>query len=373
MAVKLKYRKVGAKALSHSRLELLNTCARKFELEGKLNLRKRATNLTFAYGHGVGEGIQALISGKSLEAAIFEVFAGWEVDIGEVGFESEVRNRKNFLDCIDVVCLFSDYMQGAADNLCGNSQEINFPDWEIAQIKGADGEIRPAVELELAVDCGNDFLYEGHIDLVLKRKDSEKFAVLELKSSGLNRIQPAMYGNSPQPTGYMMALDAALVKKNPEATTSFTVFYLVVQTRKKKFFEFAFEKTPLHRTQWISFIIGNMERISNLEASGLPYPIDFHGCFAFNRACSYYGTCHLPNEVLKGGKEEATFDIEESEADISTSLEAILERQQHLLETYETIQLTELSGTNLFDDMELSGVSDRKMNNAIYFDSIEFD
>lgn len=353
MAGKLSYRHIGAKAFSHSRLELLDSCPRKFELEGKLNIRKRSTNLTFAYGHAFGEGIQGLIEGKSLEQVIFEVFANWEVDITEEGFDSEKRNNKHFYHAIDIICLFNYYLKGNTPNLEGNERKINWTEWEIAYwVDPNTQEEKPAVELELEIDLGNGFYYEGHIDLVVRHKTIEKYMVVEIKSSGLGNIHPALYGNSPQPTGYMMALDSFLAKENKEATTSFDVLYLVGQTKNKKFYEFLFTKTPLHRTQWLTFIISKMEQVDRLEDSGLPYPINFKSCFSFNRPCEHFGTCHLPNDKLVMGiaqNSEATFDVEETLVDIQTSLASIIERQQQLLETYEIIEIANEGGTILLE------------------------
>ena len=363
MAGKLSYRRLGAKALSHSRVDLLNTCPKKFELEGKLNLRKRETNLTFAYGHAFGEGVQALVEGKTFEETVFEIFCGWDVDIGEEGWDSEKRNKKSFWDAIDMVEKFQAYKSMEnVEGLEGNTRAINWNEWEIANFKDHEGNIRPAIELELVVECGNGYTYEGHIDLVLKRKGVDQFAVLELKSSGMNNIQPAMYGNSPQATGYMIALDTFLVKDNPSSTTSFSVFYLVGQTRMKKFYEFAFEKTPLHRTQWISWLINTIDRVESLENCGLPYPIDFQGCFKYNRPCPHFGTCHLPNDILlqnhrKEEDGETTFALEETPADVIVTLEEILERQEELLATYQTIPLAHSGDLGITFDEEDAGLS----------------
>ena len=193
MATKLSYRHMGAKAFSHSRLEMLDSCARKFELEGKLNVRQRRTNLTFAYGHAFGEGIQGLIEGKSFEQVVWEVFRDWEVDIDEVGFPSEVKNKKNFFDVIDMIEKFEIYISGEdAEGLEGNTRKIDWREWEVAQWKdyNEDGSyvLKNAVELELEIDLGNGFYYEGHIDLVIKRKDRDHFMVVEIKSSGLSKV-----------------------------------------------------------------------------------------------------------------------------------------------------------------------------------------
>lgn len=354
---------MGEKAFSHSRLEALDGCPRKFELSGKLNIRKRIKSLTFAYGHAFGEGVQALLAGKTFEEMIWEVFRDWEVPLDMAGYEAEQRNKKGFWDCIDTLEKF-DYLRNNMDDneLLLNSRKIVWTDWEIAKFVSRNGEVKDAVELELEIDLGNGFFYEGHIDLVLKHKVSERFAVLELKTSGLHTVPQELFGNSPQPTGYMIALDTQLVKSNPDATTSFDVFYLVAQTKKKQFYEFQFTKTPLHRNQWLSYLLAKIDQVENLESRNLPYPINFKSCFSYNRPCEFYGLCHLPNEVIQRGNDMAeSFDTELEPADISVTLDEIIERQVELLEKYEEIELIESRSY----DLEVEGKFDDLLDNIL--------
>lgn len=341
MAGKLTYRHTGAKALSHSRLEALDSCGRKFELEGKLNLRKCTQNLTFAYGHAFGEGVQAMFEGKSWNEIVWIMFSTWEVALDLRGYDSEVKNKKDFWNCLEVVeRLFNHFNTGDATHYI-NSPQLDMDQWEIAKIRTESGDIKPAIELEFEVDCGDGYFYEGHIDLVLQHKHTKRFAILELKTSGLWNVHEALYGNSPQPTSYLMALDTALVgAESEELMMEFDVFYLVAQTSKQEFLEFKFTKTPLHRAQWIEYIVGKIAQIETYESLGISYPINFKSCLAFNRPCSKYGICHLPNEqIMSKWAEEGNLDTaygeEPTPPDFSTTLDAIIERNQKLLENYE--------------------------------------
>lgn len=364
MAGKLSYRKTGAKAFSHSRLEALDSCARKFEIEGKLGIKKYAPNVTFAFGHGFGEGVQAAVAGKSYEEAVWEVFSKWEVPLDMEGTKSDVANKKNFWECIEFIRIFYEHMNIDNEGHLNTSRKINWSEWEIAKFRDMDGNIKDAVELELLIDLGDGFYYEGHIDLVLKHKHKEHFAILELKTSSLSVMDAALYGYSPQPTGYMMVLDTFLVKDNPYATTSFDVFYLVGSPKDKTFYEYQFTKTPLHRTQWLSYIMGKMAMVETYEGIGLPYPINFKSCFGYRRRCPHYGTCHLPNSTLVTSTEHTSAYAEEaSPPDIFVTLAEIIERQSDLLEEFEVI--------NFMDESEISlSFSDKPTSNDYLLDVI---
>lgn len=343
----LTYFHTGAKGFSHSRLDALDRCARKFELENKLGVRRGGNSVTFAYGHAFGEGVQKIIEGYTFEETVFHILCTWDYDIADDGYESDIRNNKNYFEVLNVLNRFYIMYINNSDTFMMNGKCIDWGVWEIAYFTNAKGETKPAIELELVIELGNDYFYEGHIDLVLKRKDSDHFAILELKTSSLNNIQPALYGNSPQATGYMMALDSHLVKTDPDATVSFDVFYLIAQAKKQEFVEFSFTKTPLHRAQWITFIFHKMDQVDRLEDMGLPYPPNYHSCFAYNRNCDYYGACHLPNEIIQRDIQDVSFGVNDSEPDILVTLDEIIERQEHLTEIYETEKLVVPTNWNI--------------------------
>ena len=344
----LGYKHSGARALSHSRIELLNTCGRKFELEGKLNIRKYENNMTFAFGHMFGTGAQAIIEGLTLEEALWRVFAEWEIDIEDLGTAAEQKAKKSFWYGIEALEYFYDMVHNGETNRQASVIEIDFTQYDIAKITIDNGEIIPANELEVVLECGEDFYYECHIDLVLQHKVTKRFAVLDMKTSSANTMHPANFNTSPQVTGYMMCVDAAL-NKNAEhqeaidSTVDFDALYCVYLTKSQTFQTFKFTKTPLHRTQWIEYMVSNMDRITRLEElsdAGLHYPIDSKGCFAYFRPCYFNGNCHLPNEVLGAQPEMGqAFDLDETPPHLTVTLDSLIERQEHLLETAEVTDI----------------------------------
>ena len=49
-------------------------------------------NVTFAFGHAVGAGVQELFCGGSMEQAIWQMFLAWDVEL----FEVDAKSRKSF-------------------------------------------------------------------------------------------------------------------------------------------------------------------------------------------------------------------------------------------------------------------------------------
>lgn len=336
----LSYHHTGIKAGSHSRYDALNTCERKAEIEAKLG-RVRKSNQTFAYGHGFGEGVQAVFEGKSWRDVVFHVFSTWEIALDFVPTESEVKNKKDIWYCILAVEKFYLFFHNESfEEIFAEEPPIDFKEWEIAEVVTDEGETIKAVELEVVIECGDGHYYENHIDLVIRNKETGKFAILELKSSGLNKLHPSMFGNSPQPTGYMMGLDIALVGNDTiEAVVEFNVYYLILQTKTQMFTCYEFIKNPLHRLQWITYILAKQGQIDLLEERGLPYPPNFHGCYAYYRPCYWYGICHLDDAmIIRKHNLENTYAEPDKPPHFTVSLDDIITRQQALLEVYEATE-----------------------------------
>lgn len=341
---KLNYRAVGFKALSHSRMDVARQCWLKWSLLHGHELSQRTKSRTFSYGHGFGHGIQCMLAGGTLEEAVFEVFRNWDTSFVHDGFESEMRNKKDYFELLEALEIFDRIRRNECDLTdFGNTRRIDWTEWEVAQWEDDEGNIKPAVEIELVIELGDGFLYEGHIDIIIKRKGADEFAVVELKTSGLTNIHEAIYGNSPQPLGYMMALDAHLVKANPDAVTNFSVIYLVLQTKSKRFYEFEFLKSPLHRNSFIAELISFKNFVMlNLE-NDMDFSPNYTGCFKYNQPCKFYGTCHLPTSNLiqmfrPESQDDSQFELDDSEPDIRVTLIELIERQLELLESVDIIQ-----------------------------------
>lgn len=231
----------------------------------------REGNVTFAFGHAVGAGVQSLLCGDSLEQAIWEAFLAWDVDL----YDEETKARKSFAWAVNALEKFVPY----ARNI--------LKDWEIAYFDG-----KPAKELSFQVLLPHGFRYRAHIDVVLRNKTSGQLLVVELKTTKARSILEATYGNSSQALSYSVVLD-----RIAEGNTSYAVWYLVYQTELESYEPLAFTKSALDKAKWIQGVLTDVEQIKSYEDAKF-YPQYDHSCVEFFRPCQYYGECGMSDRAL---------------------------------------------------------------------------
>lgn len=282
----LDYGTRGVHGLSYSRRGTLHECPRKFQIQNCFGLRTEKDSVTFSFGHAVGAGIQKYFVTGNLQAAVIEATLHYSMGWGVDGTTSEQRAKKNIWYAIHAIHCFHLQLQS-------DPRFANLRNWEVATIGG-----KPAQELQFRLLLGNDFVYEGHIDLVLRHKVTGQYCVLELKTTSLQAPGRAQYGKSDQALSYTIALDHIL----KDAPTSYAVIYLIWSSSTQSFTIFEFQKSPKQRLNWINDLLREVELLSYYEscaARGIPYPINGASCFSFFHECEYFTTCELEDESLK--------------------------------------------------------------------------
>lgn len=263
--------------LSYSSLQTLHSCPRKFQLY-KLRSTARTeeslqSNITFAFGHVVGEAIaSSFLSGKSKEAIIFDMFLHWHAHLFAV---DEKQNKSFWMAVI------------ALERLLAMKEAGLFKDYELLYYDG-----QPAVELSFAVTFPDSFRMRGFVDAVLRHRTTGKLLVLECKTTSAATLNPAMYKNSSQAIGYSVVLDVIA----PDIS-SYEVMYLIYQTKTGEFNLMPFVKTYLMRAEWIQDLLFDIETIKMYEHAGI-YPKRGESCFSFFRECEYFNSCGLSTEHI---------------------------------------------------------------------------
>ena len=141
------------------------------------------------------------------------------------------------------------------------------------------------------IELPEGYKYRGFVDAVLKHKATGAIMVLECKtSSGV--ANPAMYKNSGQALGYSVVLDILF----PEMS-SYSVLYLVYETKSLAYKELPFTKSLLQRALWLQELLIDTQVIS-LYDSYDTYPMHGESCFDFFRECEYLGLCTLSTKNL---------------------------------------------------------------------------
>lgn len=276
------------KLLSHSGLETMHSCPRKFEIYRMNYAPKGAGTVDTSFGHAVGVGIQELLilqqSQQSpqanlgltpLQYAIWKMFLSWEVDIDE----TKPKSKKSF----HAACLAVEKYQQQLLPLLTN-------EWELAYFNG-----KPAVELGFIVELPNGYYYRGFVDAVLVHKKEKRFRVLEIKTTGLATVDVAQYKNSFQGVGYGVILDQLAASMDYAA--DYYVDYLVYKTGAQDFLTFPFLKTSYQRAKWLSQLLVETN-IIDLYLERELFPMHGQSCFNFYRQCQYFGLCERRNEEL---------------------------------------------------------------------------
>lgn len=262
--------------LSYSSMLSLHSCPRKFQLY-RLRTTHRAeesikSTITFAYGHILGEAIQAALENKTESEIIWGMFKGWHTDL----FNEDPKLNKSFFGAVIAIKKFLAL------------REAGFlKEYELVYYNG-----KPACELSFAVNFPDGFRLRGFVDAVLRHKTTGKVIVLECKTTGSATVNPATYKNSAQAIGYSIVLDAIF----PELS-AYEVLYLIYNTKSGDYLPIPFQKTYLQRALWIRELLLDIETIKLYEDAEV-YPMHGESCYSFFRECEYLNTCQLSTQYL---------------------------------------------------------------------------
>lgn len=302
--------------LSHSTLDTIHNCERKFQLlklkniqdahyididgakkEVILNLDGKHNNVNLDYGSAFGIGIQTYIITNNLEQAIWEAIRSYN-------YAEETKN-KNAIGLVAAIQAFAAQWDNSM--------------WEVAYYNG-----KPAAELsfKIILDKETQDYYCGYIDLVLKNKLDNTVVVIEIKTTGIKieDISP-LYRNSGQALGYSILLDS-IIKE--EQIAAWTVLYLINQLKGQnilpKIHLLPFEKTLKDRLSWLLNLKLDHEYLLKLVEID-HWPMRGKSCFAYNRPCPLYGICDLTTLDTKEAKIK-----KEEEWDFVFTLEELIAR-----------------------------------------------
>ena len=276
------------KLLSHSAIQILRQCPRKFELDRLSKDFKTPEESTVhtAFGSAMGSGIQKLLETGDLKKAKLEAFINWDIPL----YEEMPKANKSFAHaCLAIEKFYAQVLPSLGD-------------WQLAFLKNG----KPAVELSFAVTLPQGYFYRGYLDGVLFNPIKKKYRVLELKSTGSTSLTEAQYGKSFQGVGYSVVLD----KIAESAYSDYEVLYIVYKTKSEEFEELPFLKLAKHRMNWLSDLLLTVEQIE-LFKRAKRFPQNGDACSMFGRACRFYEECDYLNSSIFAGAQiihESLFD-----------------------------------------------------------------
>lgn len=293
--------------LSHSTIELLNTCERKFALEKVLDsgLEKLDTADT-VFGKAYGVGVQHYFVYQDRELAIYNTWLAYQPHL-----ESE---KKTLVKCLNAV----EMSFNSIDNLLEEYEVVYF-----------DG--KPAEELGFCLLTDTEYYFVGYLDLVLKNRWTGKYIALDIKTTGLELedLSP-LYKNSSQLVGYSIVVDAIAGEDQAE----YDVMYFVCKVGRgftPTTVVLKYGKTLADRLNWFVTLQIDIERLQRMHELAT-YPMRGGNCLTYNRPCKFFNVCqHLaataPAKVLTVDKEpyQFTYDINELIVNHINRLDTLIE------------------------------------------------
>lgn len=265
--------------LSHSTLDLIHDCARKFQLEKLLaNPMARDETEHTVFGKAYGVGIATYFVTQDTDQALFQAWYSYWPEI-----ETDKKNQPRLF-----AALMSSFIE--IDTL--------LMEYEVASFNG-----KPAVELSFRLNISKEYYFVGYVDLVLRNRLTGVHYIVDAKTTGLAIFDLSpLYKHSGQALGYSIALDRIV----GERQSSYGVMYFVAQLGKDfraKIHILSYDKSLLDRLNWFISLGLQVERLGRMAELGF-YPLEYQSCLKYNRACKYFGSCHLHSLDFPAQREE---------------------------------------------------------------------
>lgn len=281
------------KLLSYSSNITLHKCPRKFQLYKLLTRgtpQDESQDVTFAFGHAVGDGLQNLMITGDLTDTLWKMFISWPCDF----IAENEKQKKSLAHAVAAIQMFDSMRQGGFLN-----------EYEIATYQG-----KPAAELGFKILLPSGFSFRGYLDLALRNIVSGEALVLENKTDSGNYVNHYKYKNSAQAIGYSVVLD-----KIEKDLSSYAVQYLVYMTKLERYEPFDFPKTMHQRAMFLRDLMYDVEQIERYVANEGNYgiwPMRGESCVDFGKPCEFMDICHMDTKRLMKPLRQIHLDSEAS-------------------------------------------------------------
>lgn len=251
---------------TYSTTDLLHACPRKYQLK-KLAAHKgtdeRINSPTFAFGHAVGAGVAVYDQTQDIDQAVWAAFLAWDIDLLAGERKPGQRAGKSFAEACWALYAYQTFYN-----------ESYLSEYEVVK-----------VEATLAVDFEDGHFYSGHVDELLRHKETGKYCVKENKTDGGTTIDPAKYSNSDQALSYAIVIDML-------GASSYTVIYTIYCVPEQRWVQFEFVKGVDLKLEWLQDQLVISQQLDDYTEMNF-FPRRGRSCMAYNRRCEYYETCQF--------------------------------------------------------------------------------
>lgn len=273
--------------LSHSALDLLNTCERKFQLDRLLATTVGQQDYsTTVFGRAYGAGMQTYLITQDINKAVFSLWLAYEPALED--------ERRSIWICINALI-------NAVPTI-----DTFLLDWESVSFNN-----KSTSEMSFRLEMDDKFYYVGYIDVVMKNKYTKRLCIVEIKTTGLTLLDlDPVFANSGQAVGYSIVLDRIAGYEQAE----YDVIYIICQLGSGNGFSplthiKVYPKTIEDRLNW--FLTLGMDRNRLERMIELNYfPKRGQSCLKYNRPCHHFGVCHLHNLDRPAEIEEDTIEYQ---------------------------------------------------------------
>lgn len=296
---------------TYSTSDTFHSCPRKFaikKLQANTGTSERINSPTFAFGHAVGAGIATYDQTQNLRASIWEAIKAWDIDLFDEERKPKRRNGKSFWEAIWALYAYEQFYN-----------DSDLADYDCIK-----------VEATVAIDFEDGHFYSGHIDEVLRHKQTGRYRVKENKTTGFANVDPALYYNSDQALSYAIVIDML-------GGSDYDVMYTVYSSTEQAWQQFNFVKHAHQKAEWIQDQLLLHRQIDDYSELNF-FPKRGRSCYNFMRRCEQFEVCGT-SFTNRFGKEYADLpkitsiaDIEKIEhVDYPTTLTEIVNRQKEKL------------------------------------------
>jgi hypothetical protein len=313
----------GVVNLSFSKLSTFYTCPRKYMLGELEGMRKFNPSAHTAFGHSYGAGIQEyarwvdkLGHDKAVQRAVVGALAAWDTySLDDV----DAKGIKSFWRCTQAVALW-----------CEREGRRLLEVYELANLE-LNGRTVPGIELEFYVHIGEHYNFQGHIDLVLRHRQTGELCVVEIKTMS-KPPAPADWANSAQTIGYNVVLQG--VGAMAAEQVAYHVLYLCYDASAMELTELPFSRSLAERSEWVTSLLADVQQMEMYKELGV-WPKRGSQCMNYKRACEFFGICDLSHTARSAPDIGSYEDRALEDVHFVTRIEDLLELQERELAAHE--------------------------------------
>ncbi len=273
--------------VSYSSLNLLDSCARKFEFN-KLFPRRARDYDTFAadVGTALHKGYQTYLMTRDESKAVWAMMQAYP-------YEAEWNQEKDDRS-----------LQAAVVTLEEMIVSEDMKEWEVAEIKKPDGIVVPAIEVPfelrlkgITLPDGRGIAFTGFIDAFLRNLMADDlFRSMDIKTHRrTTRDATAKYKFDSQQVPYGIVLEHI----QNRAIDQFEVMYLdtFVDLAEPRVESYEYMKSPDDIQEWLLNTVMKCQRIQRFMEMKY-FPRTDGGCMSFFKPCFFLDICESRNNKM---------------------------------------------------------------------------